>query len=160
LEQSEGSTSVSRRSFTVAERSYSANRLTAMAEEWQNVILNADAVLNVLKGKREVFELSEFCTSDLLELLLKHYPNDAQGKPDELWQLVNDAMSRDVEPFELASTLISRLHLMGAVEVKYDPGLSYQFFFQTQKPLPTIQLEQSTKVKIHPMLHSALGVIK
>ncbi|WP_205957911.1 P-loop ATPase, Sll1717 family, partial [Paracoccus salipaludis] len=160
LEQSEGSTSVSRRSFTVAERSYSANRLTAMAEEWQNVILNADAVLNVLKGKREVFELSEFCTSDLLELLLKHYPNDAQGKPDELWQLVNDAMSRDVEPFELASTLISRLHLMGAVGVKYDPGLSYQFFFQTQKPLPTIQLEQSTKVKIHPMLHSALGVIK
>ncbi|WP_205957927.1 hypothetical protein, partial [Paracoccus salipaludis] len=73
---------------------------------------------------------------------------------------VNDAMSRDVEPFELASTLISRLHLMGAVGVKYDPGLSYQFFFQTQKPLPTIQLEQSTKVKIHPMLHSALGVIK
>lgn len=160
LEASEGKTSVSRRSFGIAERNYSANRLTAMAEEWQNVVVNADAVLNLLKGKKETFEISEFCTSDLLDELVQYFPKDLQSKPDELWVLVDDAMSRDVEPFELASVLISRLHLMGAIGVKFDPALPYQFFFQTQKPLPTIQLAPSTKVRIHPMLHSALGVIK
>ena len=159
LESSEGKTFVSRRNFSLAEQSYSANRLTAMAEEWQNVILNADAVLNMLKGKKEIFEIAELCSSDLLEQLVQHYPKDIQSKPDELWQLVSDAMSRDVEPFELACTLISRLHLMGAIGVKYDSGLPYQFFFESQKPLPTMQLDFSTKIKIHPMLHSALGVI-
>jgi hypothetical protein len=159
LEFSEGKTFVSRRSFSLAEQSYSANRLTAMAEEWQNVILNADSVLDMLKGKKETFEISELCTSDLIDQLVQRYPKDIQSKPDELWQLVSDAMSRDVQPFELASTLISRLHLMGAIGVKYDPSLPYQFFFQTQKTLPKIQLDLSTKVKIHPMLHPALGVI-
>ena len=159
LESAEGKTFVSRRNFSLAEQSYSANRLTAMAEEWQNVILNADAVLDMLKGKKEIFEIAEFCSSDLLEQLVQHYPKDIQSRPDELWQLVSDAMSRDVQPFELACTLISRLHLMGAIGVKYDPSLPYQFFFETQKPLPTMQLDLSTKVKVHPMLHSTLGVI-
>ncbi len=159
LEASEGKTFVARRSFSLAEQNYSANRLTAMAEEWQNVILNADAVLDMLKGRKEIFEIAELCTSDLLERLVQHYPQDIQSKPDELWHLVNEAMSRDVQPFELACTFISRLHLMGAIGVKHDPSLPYQFFFETQKPLPTVQLESSTKIKIHPMLHSALGVI-
>ena len=159
LESSEGKTFVSRRSFSLAEQNYSANRLTAMAEEWQNVILNADAVLDMLKGKREIFKISELCTSDLLEELVQHYPQDIQSKPDELWQLVSDATSRDIDPFELACTLISRLHLMGAIGVKYDASLPYQFFFETQKPLPTMQLDVSTKIIIHPMLHSTLGVI-
>tara|TARA_R110002072_G_scaffold39033_7_gene112539 strand:+ start:1790 stop:3430 length:1641 start_codon:yes stop_codon:yes gene_type:complete len=160
LEASEGKTSVSRRDFSLAERNYSANRLTAMIEEWQNVISKADAIINMLKGKREVFEIAQFCTSDLLEELVHHFPQDSQSRPDELWQLVEEAMSRNVEPFELACTLFARLHLMGAVGVKYDPSLPYQFFFQTQKPLPTMHLDPSTKVRIHPMLHSALGVIK
>lgn len=159
LEYSEGKKVVSRRSFSLAEQNYSANRLTALAEEWQNVILNADAVLDMLKGRKEVFEIAELCTSDLLEQLVQHYPEDTQSKPDELWQLVNEAMSREVQPFELARTFISRLHLMGAIGVKHDPSLPYQFFFETQKPLPTIQLELSTKIKIHPMLHFGLGVI-
>ncbi|MBT0958830.1 DNA repair ATPase [Alphaproteobacteria bacterium KMM 3653] len=159
LEQSEGKTFVSRRNFSLAEQSYSANRLTAMAEEWQNVILNADSVLNMLKGKKEIFELAELCSNDLLDQLVQHYPPDSQSKLDELWLLVNDAMSRNVEPFELACTLISRLHLMGAIGVKYDSNLPYQFFFRTQKPLPEMQLDFSTKIKIHPMLHAALGVI-
>lgn len=160
LEVSEGKTSISRRNFSLAERSYSVNRLTAMVEEWQNVILNSDAVLDMLKGKRETFELSELCTSDLIEQLVQHYPDDAQSKPDELWELVSDAMSRDVQPFELACTLVSRLHLMGAIGVKYDSSLPYQFFFMNQKPLPTAHLDSSTKLKIHPMLHSALAVVR
>ena len=160
LEVSEGKTAVTRRNFALAEQSYSANRLTAMAEEWQNVVLNASSLLAMLKGKRESFEIAEFCKSDLLEELVSNYPRVSHTKLDELWNLVDEAMSREVEPFDLACCLVSRLHLMGAIGVKYDPGLPYQFFFQTQKPLPRMQLDTSTKVRVHPMLHSALGIVK
>lgn len=160
LEASEGNGSVIRKSFSVAERNYSANRLTAMAEEWQNVVLNADYVIGMLKGCRETFKISEFCTSNLLEDLVAHYPDSGNSKPDELWETVNEAVSRTVDPFEIACVLFSRLHLMGAVGVKYDPNLPYQYFFETQKPLPTMQLDHSTKVRVHPMLHSALGIVR
>jgi len=158
LEASEGKTSVSRKAFTRAERDYSANRLTAMIEEWQNAIVGAGGLVELLKGKRSSFPLSEFCTSKLLDDLVGKYPENADRNKDELWRLVDDATSKSVEPFDLACALFDRLHLMGAVGVKYDSDLPYQYFYQTQKPLPTSHLNEHTKIRIHPMLHSALGV--
>ncbi|WP_139816283.1 P-loop ATPase, Sll1717 family [Planktotalea arctica] len=159
LEASEGSTAISRKTFTQAERTYSANRLTAMIEEWQHVVANAGPLINLLKGKRGTIMLSEFCTSRLLDDLVHHFPEAKYREKDELWRLVEDATTRNVEPFDLACALIERLHLMGAIGVKYDPNLPYQYFFQTQKPLPTNYLDSATKIRVHPMLHSALGIV-
>jgi hypothetical protein len=159
LEASEGSTSVTRKTFTQAERTYSANRLTAMIEEWQNVVAGAGALIGLLKGKRASFALSEFCTSRLLDDLVNHFPETKYREKDELWRLVEDATTRSVEPFDLACALIERLHLMGAIGVKFDPNLPYQYFFQTQKPLPTTHLDSTTRVRVHPMIHSALGIV-
>ena len=90
---------------------------------------------------------------------MKHFSDEKSRQKDELWRLVEVATTRSVEPFELACSLVERLHLMGAVGVKIDPNLPYQYFFQTQKPLPTGQLDITTKIKVHPMIHSALGII-
>lgn len=158
LEASEGTTSVSRKAFIQAERTYSANRLTAMIEEWQNVVGGAGALINLLKGKPAIFSLSELSTSKLLDDLVNHFPDRKSRTNDELWNLVEVATSRSIEPFELACVLVEKLHLMGAIGVKYDPNLPYQYFFQTQKPLPTSHLVLSTKIRVHPMIHSALGI--
>jgi len=159
LETSEGTTSVTRKAFSQAERTYSANRLTAMIEEWQNVIVGAASLIDLLKGKRASFPLSDYCTSRLLEDLVQNYPESEKRKTDELWKIVDEATSKSIEPFDLACALFEKLHLMGAVGVKYDPNLPYQYFFQTQKPLPTSYLDQSVKIRVHPMIHSALGII-
>ena len=159
LEASEGTTAVSRTSFRQAERTYSANRLTAMIEEWQNVVPKAGPLINFLKGKRSSFPLSEFCTSKLLDDLVQHFPDPKYRQNDSLWNLVEDATSRSIEPFELACLLVEKLHLMGAIGVKFDPNLPYQYFYQTQKPLPTNHLDSETKIRVHPMIHSALGII-
>lgn len=158
LEESEGSNSVSRKAFQRAEITYSTNRLTAMIEEWHNVIVGASVLLNILKGKKASFPISELCTSRLLEYLVSDFPDPTKRNLDDLWLLVEVAMSKNVEPFELASMLVEKLHLMGAIGVKYDPNLPYQFFFQTQKPLPVAQLRVDTKIRVHPMIHSALGI--
>jgi len=101
------------------------------------------------------------------ELLLKRangiflsvtFPTSEKRSKDKLWRLVEEATSYNIEPFDLAACFIERLHLVGAIGVKYDPSLPYQYFFQTQKALPTTYLDPSTKVRVHPMLHSALGV--
>lgn len=157
LEVAEGANTISRKSFSQAERVYSANRLTAMIEEWQNVILNANSLVDQLKGKPGTLKLVDFCTTDLLNDLVRHYPESNNQMLDSLWALVEEATSRSVEPFELACKLIEKLHLMGAVGVKYDPRLPYQFFYQTQKTLPIIHLDEETKIRIHPMIKSALG---
>ena len=164
FEAAEGATFVSRKKFAVAEKGYSANRLQAMGEEWENVISNADTILKLLKGKKHILKISDFCNDDILENLVQHYPDSIIGQSDSLWELVNNAMDNDKlytydMKLQLASTLISKLHLMGAVGVKYDTNLPYQFFFVSQKYLATTQLHENAKVKIHPMLHSALGII-
>lgn len=160
FEASEGKTSVSRKTFTQAEISYSSNRLTAMIEEWQNVIPNVSSLINLLKGKRASFELAEFCTSKLLDDLVGYYPEKKGKVRDSLWRLVDDATSKEIDPVDLASLLVEKLHLIGAIGVKYDPNLPYQYFYQTQKLLPTNQLNRGTKIRVHPMVHSALGIIK
>ncbi|MFV1496597.1 hypothetical protein VW040_09690 [Phaeobacter sp. JH85H1] len=158
LEASEGHTTVTRKAFGQAERDYSANRLTAMIEEWQNVVVGAGSLIDLLRGKREVFQMAEFCTGDLLDNLVNCFPAAPEHTKDSLWRLVEDATSKSVDPFDLACLLIEKLHLMGAVGVKYDVNLPYQFFFQTQKPLPNSHLTAQTKIRVHPMLHSALGI--
>jgi hypothetical protein len=159
FEASEGRTSVSRRAFTQAERAYSANRLTAMIEEWHYVVAGAGALIDLLKGKRGTFPLSELCTTKLIDELFQHFPEAQYRQKDELWLLVEDATTRSVEPFELACALVERLYLMGAIGVKFDPNLPYQYFFQSQKALPTGHLNTETKIRVHPMIHSALGII-
>ncbi|MDB4020159.1 hypothetical protein N9491_06055 [Planktomarina temperata] len=159
LESAEGSVSVTRKTFGQAERLYSSNRLSALIEEWQNVISGMSFLLNLMKGKKASFPISEFCTSDLLDQLVSFFPSSPQERQDDLWKCVEIATTRNIEPFELASTLFERLHLAGAVGVKYDPNLPYQFFFQTQKPLPIGQLTPQSKIRVHPMLHSALGIV-
>ena len=160
LESSEGRTSVSRKSFLIAERGYSENRLMALVEEWQNTIVGAGSLVGLLRGKKASFPLAEFCTSRLLGDLVDHFPASVDRNKDSLWQAVEAATSKVVEPFDLACLLIERLHLMGAVGVKYDAELPYQFFYQTQKTLPMNKLSRDTKLRVHPMLHSSLGVIK
>jgi predicted nuclease with TOPRIM domain len=160
LQEASDKTNVTRRTFNLAERVYSANRLTAVIEEWNNVVVGASTILDQLKGKREVFTVSEFCTSNLLNDLVTKYPSSENRNLDEFWQLVDSATTRDVDPFDLAQALVSRLHLMGAIGVKIDKELPYQFFYSSQKPLLTEHIEIDTKLKVHPMLHSALGIIR
>jgi len=123
------------------------------------VVEGAGVLVNLLKGKRATFILSDFSTSKLLEDLVQNHPDTRYRKTDKLWRLVDKATSENVEPFELACVLVERLHLMGAIGVKFDPNLAYQYFFQTQKPLPTSYLSLETKLRVHPMIHSALGII-
>ena len=158
LEASEGKTSVSRKPFAQAERVYSANRMNAMIEEWQNVVIGVEGLINTLKGKKASFPLSEFCTTEFLGTLVNNFPTSEKRSKDKLWRLVEEATSHNIEPFDLAACFIERLHLVGAIGVKYDPSLPYQYFFQTQKALPTTYLDPSTKVRVHTMIHSALGV--
>ncbi|GAA6209008.1 hypothetical protein NBRC116601_23010 [Cognatishimia sp. WU-CL00825] len=159
LEAAEGSTTVTRKTFNQAEISYSANRLTAMVEEWQNVIVGSASLVELLKGKRATFTLSDFCTTKLLDDLVQNFPDSNNRSKDTLWQLVEEATTKTVEPFTLAGVLVEKLHLMGAIGVKISPNTPYQYFFQTQKPLPNNHLEPNTKIRIHPMIHSALGII-
>ena len=160
LEASEGRTSVSRKSFGQAEKTYSDNRLDAMIEEWQNAIIGADQFIEFLKGRKEVFPISELCTSSFLEGLVQNFPDGEPNKIDQFWQLVDDATNKNIEPFDLAREMIKRLHLMGAIGVKYDPSLPYQFFYQTQKAISSNRLKMDTKIRVHKMLHSALGIVK
>ena len=160
LETSEGVAMVSRKSFGQAEKVYSDNRLTAMTEEWQNAITGAGSLLALLKGSREVFHLSELCTSSLLDRLVHNFPEFRSQRKDEFWQMVEEATVKSIDPLILACALIKHLHLMGAIGVKYDPSLPYQFFYQNQKPILSGQLSMETKIRVHKMLHPALGIVR
>ena len=133
--------------------------MTAIVEEWQNVIEGISGLIDILKGRRATIEIFEFCTSNLLNDLVSNYPEQNGKVRDSIWQLVDEATSKEIEPFELAVLLVEKLHLIGVIGVKYDPSLPYQYFYQTQKPLPKNRLQLGTKIRVHSMFHSALGIV-
>ncbi|MFV2002465.1 MAG: hypothetical protein ACC619_05740, partial [Paracoccaceae bacterium] len=106
------------------------------------------------------FLVSEIATSQILDHFVQNFPDFNGRRIDKFWKLIEDATSVAVEPHEIAFAAAERLYLMGAIGIKYDPNLPYQYFYQTQKLVGAGLLTLGSKIRIHKMLHSSLRVIR
>ena len=161
LSKTNGESKISRAIFVKAEREYSETRYRALIEEWNGTIKDIENFLEILKNRKS-FILSEICTKDLLQDLLKNVPESGFDKTEKLGKLIDEATNgeKDVAPFYLASALIEHLHLIGAIGVKVSAESSYDYFYKTQKKILTNQLRLDTKIQVHKMLRPALGIIQ
>jgi len=160
LQKSEGKSSVSKSDFLKGEHTYSDLRLESLRYEWQGTYTGISVLLEALRNKPAYFGVSEFATSQFVDLLWSEIGKDTEGQKDDIWLSINKSIEDEdlVEPIKCCQTMFSRLHLIGAVGLKLSSSASWQWFHETGKPVPNHQIDMATKVKIHPMLQFALGV--
>ncbi len=159
LEEAGDGSEITKSMFQKAEIKYSTDRYNALIDEWNGTIKGIEKFFVILRKKEPTFILSEICTSKLLYDLVDNLHEFEIDKTEKLWRLVDEATEKDIAPIILASALIERLHLIGAIGVKISAETGYDYFYETQKQISTNQLGPDTKIQIHKMLRPALGVI-
>ena len=160
LQKAEGKSSVSKTDFLNGEHSYSDLRLESLRYEWQGTYPGIEILLNLLHNKAPYFGVSEYATSAFIDNLWDKMGTDEEKQKDDIWLKINQSITNKtmIEPIDCCQMVFSRLHLIGAVGLKLSSSSSWQWFHETGKPVPEHQIDMYTKVKIHPMLHFALGI--
>ena len=160
LERAEGNASVSRQDVHSGERIYSENRRLALIDEWRPVFATVEPTLKVLEGRRAFFSLFELNTTDFSNLLLKYIYSDQSYVGDDLMAAIDRATGGGGEIGDLILFVMERLYLMGAVGLNTSPTLPVQWFYKSQRRIDKASLDLNTRVRVHPMLHSALGILQ
>lgn len=162
LQAAEGKSSVSKSDFLRGEESYSQVRYETLVYEWQSTFFGISVLLDILKSKPPFFEAANIMTSDLIEYIYDKMGADAKLQKDDIWiEVNNDVRGGGVlEPDFLAARVLQRLHLIGAVGLKTDASSPWNYYFETNRIVPSHAIDRSSKVKVHPMLHRALGNVE
>ncbi len=160
LQKSEGKSSVSKSDFLKGEHTYSDMRLESLRFEWQGTYPGIGVLLDNLRNRPPYFGVSEFATTKFVEELWDKIGTTEDGQRDQMWRAINESIGSNggIEPIQCVQTMFSRLHLIGAVGIKLSSSDAWQWFHETGKPIPDHQIDMSAKVRIHPMLHFALGI--
>ena len=159
LQAAEGKSSVSKTNLLKAEHEYSDLRLSSLKFEWGTTFPGISVILDLLVGKPPYFGVSEFCTSDLVTRLYDKIGETPEGQADPLWQRLHNGLGANataLEPIAVAQEVFHRLHLIGAVGLKISSSASWQWVYESGRPVQNHSIDTSTKVEIHPMLHFAL----
>jgi len=160
LQKSEGKSSISKSDFLKGEHTYSDLRFESLRYEWHGTYTGIGVLLEALRNRPSYFGVAEFATSNFIDQLWDQIGKDAEGQKDDIWRVINKSIESDelVEPINCCQYMFSRLHLIGAVGLKLSSSAAWQWFHETGKPIPNHQIDMTTKVRVHPMLHFALGI--
>ncbi len=160
LEQAAGKTSITKTNVTSAAVVYSNNRLQALVDEWRPVYPAIEPSLQMLRERTASFQVAELSTSSFVEALFEALCADQKYQADPIFREVDKIVSSssDLHVFSIIQTLIERWHLAGAVGINTSPQQPIQWFYKTHRKVSPTTLTSSSKVRIHPMLHAALGV--
>jgi hypothetical protein len=155
-----GKTQVGQSEVTTAEGIYSQGRLDALFDEWRSVYPGVEPSVRILAGRRESFSISELNTSQLPNELVSLFYEDNRFSRDPIYDLLDEATSSsgDGLVFRILTELIERLHLIGVVGVNTGPTQPFQWFYKSQRKIGRSNLKSDSKIRIHPMIHSALAI--
>jgi hypothetical protein len=155
-----GKTLIGQSEVTSAERVYSQGRLDALFDEWRSVYPGVEPSVRILTGRRESFSFSELNTSQLPNDLVSLFYEDNRFTRDPIYSLLDEATSGagDVLVVRILTELIERLHLIGVLGVNTGPTQPFQWFYKSQRKIGRASLKPDSKIRIHPMVHSALAI--
>ncbi|MEL6806774.1 MAG: hypothetical protein AAFO97_03250 [Pseudomonadota bacterium] len=160
LGQAAGKTVVNQTAAVSATRLYSAGRLEALVDEWRSVFPAIEPSIGVLRGRVQSFPLSELHTSDTVNQLMNDLFDRPQYQLDPLFGILDKSMNLGDGDgiFKVLRELIQRLHLIGAIGVNVAPSEPIHWFYKTQHRVPVATISLASKIRVHPMLHSALAI--
>ena len=158
LSAAEGRFEVSAKIIRDVEGEYSRIRRQALEYEWQSAFPNLQRLLDFLTQFRKVnIDFGEMCTKDKVEELALPM-TEKRVDYDPLFDQATKLFSKDGDHTEFMRVALSILYRVGAVGIK--PHSDERIFYShvDQPVYDTIALSQDARIRIHPMLHRALGI--
>lgn len=160
LTQANGKAVVRRDDVRAAERIYSEDRRRALVDEWRSTFPAVEPTLGILKGRRAFFPLYELNTSDFLNQAVALFFDKDQFNLDPLVAEIENmtVVGSKGDYSGVITSIFERLYLIGAVGINPSPELPVLWFHKTQTRLDKHGFGLHAKVRVHPMLHSALAI--
>lgn len=160
LKEAEGHTEVTATHIRRAESEYSRLRREALEQEWQSAFPTLRSLLDFLaEQRRESFRVNEIAPSDRLEQLGLNIASERRLEFDPIHsaatEYCNDPSQKAI-PF--CKEVMSILYRVGAVGLKLDATDRFRYSHQDEPVISGAVMPNDTKIRIHPMLHSALKV--
>lgn len=140
-----------------AEREYSRERLESLRDEWREQYPSLDRVARaLLQDKSSSLTLGDLHASDVREriTLLAAGTRHSVTLPSGL-----DAAAQDEGSFKLfVAEAVVALGMAGILLVKVAPTEPFSSGPEDMRSVRGEQLDSATNLRVHPMLHKALGV--
>jgi hypothetical protein len=159
LNEAQGNFDVTGTVIKRAEQIFSAKRKVSIEQEWQSAYPTITRLMNLLASKKKsLLTLSELCpTTELDDLALSVYSEGKSGF-DPFFDAAK-SHCEDGPSNALAKLTVSILYRVGAVGIKLQTGVRYQFSHLDQPILPVTQIpDEDINLRVHPMLHAALHI--
>lgn len=162
MQAAEGKSAISKNAFLKGEANYSNLRHDTLIHEWSSTYPGIGILLEQLRGLPAYRSASEMAHTKFVDTLYDAFGQDTAFHNDEIWLRLASYVSDSIhlEPIELVQMVLFRLHLIGAVGLKLREDRPWDWIYETGRPVVEQQIENSTKFRVHPMLHSALSIKK
>jgi hypothetical protein len=150
---------LSARAITKVEPGYSNDRLRALEDEWRSCHPLIRSYLKVAQGLPGNCTVAIINEDRLLELAID--ASDLNRRPvDDVERIAKTVYERDKEVRfrRLARALVTTLFKVGAVGVKLQPQQPHAFCYEQRSTVEDGEIGDETKIVIHPMLMTSLGV--
>lgn len=146
-----------------AERNYSEERRRALVEEWAGVYPGLEVLLNSLVHRRASFPLAELLNTQYIDPVAVELLCDDRYARDPLCLGMTKAyeesqFTNESKIFEQVVEVCLVLHLVGAIGLNTAPHEPMHWFYKEGHQIPKAHITKNSKIRIHPMLHSSLGI--
>lgn len=158
LERARGRYEVTPTAMREAEREYSRIRKQALEEEWRSAFPSLNLLLNFLANRKGSLPFREIADDDNLESLAYSIGVEERKSLDPLYPIAIEMLDKVVSKLNFARQVISILYRVGAIGIKLRPDERVSFAHLDQPIVAPTLIPEDCRVRVHPMLHSALNI--
>ncbi|WP_424932661.1 P-loop ATPase, Sll1717 family [Amaricoccus macauensis] len=146
-----------------AERNYSEERRRALVEEWAGVYPGLEVLLSSLVHRRASFPLADLLTAEYIDMIAVELLCNDRYARDPLCRGMKNAyeesqFTNENKILEQVVEVCLVLHLVGAIGLNTAPHEPMHWFYKEGHQIPKAHITKNSKIRIHPMLHSSLGI--
>lgn len=142
----------------IAEREFSRIRRQAIENEWRSSFPSLPKLLEYVKTmKKTTFDFQQLCSDDAVQVVaLPLIENKIDFDP--LHEPSNKLFNGECSSEDFAREAVGILYRVGAVGLKPNPQERFYYSHIDQPIMDMVAIGPESRVRIHPMLHRALGI--
>jgi len=157
ITQAKGKPNISAKMVNIAERDYSRERLRSLQDEWSADYPHMTSFAEILKGFRSQFLLSELTKEHCEEFCLQFLSRTTKLK-DDLSEAAEELYEERINAEEFRKRVVLILYNIGFLELKLEKFEGFSSAISSQTTISSIELDDDTRIKIHPMFWRVLGI--
>ena len=142
-----------------AEQAYSDGRLVSLVDEWSDVHPCVRGYTKILRGRPVSFVMSDISNDDIQNAFIEMCDTDSYMN-DNLWKKFS-SLSQEEENINIkmiCRELIAILYKVGVIGIKKNTSARVSYSYDTDYPLNIDDVQDDTRIWVHPAFHRCLGI--